>query len=89
MKIDQETLDQVSDDLELKLDNFLERVHQFALREARKLKDDVRAVCVDYPHVPAEKIKELYLDHTKRMFDVSYVVEPNADEWRKEAETLS
>lgn len=80
-----ETLDQIADDLEMRLDNFFDRINQLVLREARKLKEDVRAVCVDYPHIPADKIKELYLAHTKRLFkDTNLLVE-----WRKEAEILA
>lgn len=101
-KITQETLDNVSDDLQLKIDDFLEDLEDFSKKltsedtktvklkvfndfaeemessskerdlkadklrifKTRKLREiteeGVRSVCVDYPHVPAETVNDIF-----------------------------
>jgi len=80
-----EFAEQIADDLELKLDAFFERINHLVLKEIRKLKEDVRDVCVDFPHVPAKVIKKAYLKHTKNMFPEhsSFFAD-----WKKEAEII-
>jgi len=83
MNISQETLDQVSDDLLVKVENYFDRLNQFALKEIKKIKEEgVRGVCVDYPHVPAEEVKKLYMEHIEALFPSlsSYKAK-----WKKEA----
>lgn len=60
--LEQDVLDQISDDLQFKIDNFLMRMRNQTHKEIRKLHEDLRAVCVDYPHVPADAVKKLYVE---------------------------
>lgn len=60
-RIAKKTLENIEDDLQIKIDEMFDRLTLAVKREATALKEErLRDVCVDYPHVEASVIQGIY-----------------------------
>lgn len=80
---EEEVLENVRDDLQAKVDQFLEEMTCYLVRHARTFRDDaVRSVCVDYSHVDPKKIKGIFLEIALASLEPDNMKEYN-QRWQK------
>ena len=82
-----EILENIEDDLQIKIDAFLDKLTIQFNKEARHLKEvDLRNVCVDYAQVDAKVVQDIY----KRLIQSAFQdLSPYIDKWQKSLLDLS
>jgi hypothetical protein len=63
-------LDDIEDDIQIRLDDLFDRITYYVKREMTQFKEvQLRAVCVDYAHVDADVIHGVYDKLLEAAFD--------------------
>ena len=78
----------IEDDLQLHIDKFFDALKVQVTKESRYLKENLRSVCVDNPHVEFKTIHEIYNRLIDDNFEINALT-PHVAEWVKTLKDIS